>query len=99
VVVAGGIAIPRVVAMDLATGAEEVWVGAVLLPSPECENTEQALARIVQTHEIDTILTCAFDVAQGLAWPPQYSSRALGNRLTDQWHSNIDSLPEASEAS
>lgn len=70
----------------------------VLLASPECENTEQARARIVQAQETDTILTRAFDLAQGLAWPPQYPGRALRNRFTDQWHSNIDALPQASEA-
>jgi nitronate monooxygenase len=98
VVVAGGIATPRGVAAALAAGAEGVWVGTVLLASPECENTEQARARIVQAQETDTILTRAFDVAQGLAWPPQYPGRALRNRFTDQWHSNIDALPQASEA-
>ncbi len=40
----------------------------------------------------------AFDVAQGLAWPPQYPGRALRNRFTDRWHSHIDDLPQASEA-
>src|SRR5438046_7856124 len=90
VVAAGGIASPRGVAAALAAGAEGVWVGTALLASPECENPEQARTRIVQAHETDTLLTRAFDVAQGLAWPPQYPGRALHNRFTDQWHSHID---------
>ena len=98
VLVAGGIASPRGMAAALAAGAQGVWVGTALLASPECENTEQARARIVQAQETDTILTRAFDVAQGLAWPPQYPGRALRNRFTDQWHSHIDVLPQASEA-
>jgi nitronate monooxygenase len=98
VLVAGGIASPRGVAAALAAGAEGVWVGTALLASPECENAEQARARIVQAGETDTILTRAFDVAQGLAWPPQYPGRALRNRFTDQWHSQIDALPQANEA-
>jgi nitronate monooxygenase len=98
VLVAGGIASPRGVAAALAAGAEGVWVGTCLLASPECENTEQARARIVQALETDTILTRAFDVAQGLAWPPQFPGRALRNHFTDQWHSRIDALPQASEA-
>jgi nitronate monooxygenase len=69
-----------------------------LLASPECENTEQARARIVQAQETDTVLTRAFDVAQGLAWPPQYPGRALRNRFTDQWHTQIDALPQATTA-
>lgn len=98
VLVAGGIASPRGVAAALAAGAEGVWVGTALLASPECENAEQARARIVQAGETDTILTRAFDVAQGLAWPPQYPGRALCNRFTDRWHSQIDALPQANEA-
>ena len=98
VLVAGGIASPRGVAAALAAGAEGVWIGTALLASPECENAEQARARIVQAGETDTILTRAFDVAQGLAWPAQYPGRALRNRFTDQWHSQIDALPQANEA-
>ncbi len=52
----------------------------------------------MQAQETDTVLTRAFDVAQGLSWPAQYPGRALRNRFTDQWHSHIDSLPQASEA-
>src|SRR5437588_12295843 len=98
VVAAGGIATPRGVAAALAAGAEGVWVGTALLASPECENTENARVRIVQARETDTILTRAFDVAQGLAWPPQYPGRALRNRFTDQWHSHIDELSQAKDA-
>jgi nitronate monooxygenase len=98
VIAAGGIASPRGVAAALAAGAEGVWVGTALLASPECENTESARARITQSQETDTILTRAFDVAQGLAWPPQYPGRALRNRFTEQWHTRIDELPQASEA-
>jgi len=69
-----------------------------LLASPECANADQARTRITQARETDTILTRAFDVAQGLAWPPQYPGRALRNRFTDRWHTRIDELPQASEA-
>ena len=75
VLAAGGIASPRGVAAALAAGAEGVWVGTTLLASPECENTEDARMRILQAQETDTVLTRAFDVAQGLAWPPQYPGR------------------------
>ncbi|TMC81052.1 MAG: nitronate monooxygenase, partial [Chloroflexi bacterium] len=92
VVAAGGIASPRGVAAALAAGAEGVWVGTALLASPECANTDQARTRITQARETDTVLTRAFDVAQGLAWPPQYPGRALRNRFTDQWHTRIDEL-------
>jgi nitronate monooxygenase len=95
---AGGIASPRGVAAALAAGAEGVWVGTALLASPECENTENARMRIVQAQETDTVLTRVFDVAQGLAWPPQYPGRALRNRFIDQWHSHVDALSQDNEA-
>jgi nitronate monooxygenase len=98
VIAAGGIASPRGVAAALATGAEGVWVGTCLLASPECENTEQARERIVQAAETETVLTRAFDVAQGLTWPEQYPGRALRNRFTQQWHDHLDLLPQASDA-
>lgn len=98
VLVAGGIASPRGVAAALMAGAEGVWIGTALLASPECEHTEQARMRIVQAQETDTILTRAFDVAQGLAWPPQYPGRALRNRFTDQWHAHIETLSQAKDA-
>ena len=98
VVAAGGIASPRGVAAALAAGAQGVWVGTCLLASPECENTEQARMRIVQAQETDTLVTRAFDVAQGLSWPEQYPGRALRNRFTDEWDSKIDALPQANEA-
>ena len=98
VLAAGGIASPRGVAAALAADAAGVWVGTALLASPECEHTEQARTRLMQAQETDTILTRAFDVAQGLAWPPQYPGRALRNRFTDEWHAHIDALQEANEA-
>jgi nitronate monooxygenase len=98
IIAAGGIASARGVAAALAAGAEGVWIGTALLASPECEHTESARTRITQAQETDTMLTRAFDVAQGLAWPPQYPGRALRNRFTDEWHSRVDELPQASEA-
>jgi nitronate monooxygenase len=98
VIAAGGIASPRGIAAALAAGAEGVWIGTALLASPECANTNDARIRIVQAQETDTVLTRAFDVAQGLAWPPQYPGRALRNRFTDQWHSHIDTLPQNNAA-
>ncbi len=97
VLAAGGIASPRGVAAVLAAGAQGVWVGTCLLASPECENTEQARERIVHAQETDTLLTRAFDVAQGLSWPAHYPGRALRNRFTDEWHSRTDMLVQSSE--
>jgi nitronate monooxygenase len=99
VVAAGGIATPGGVAAALAAGAEGVWVGTAFLASPECENSELARSRIIQTRETETVLTRAFDVAQGLAWPSEYPGRALRNRFTNQWHTQTEALAQTSEAS
>jgi nitronate monooxygenase len=94
VLAAGGIASPRGVAAALAAGADGVWVGTCLLASPECDNTELARSRIVQAQETETVLTRAFDVGQGIPWPPQYPGRALRNRFTDQWDSQVVALAQ-----
>lgn len=98
VVAAGGIGSPRGVAAALAAGAEGVWVGTCLLASPECTNTEAARERIVQTRETETVHTRVFDVAQGIPWPSQYPGRALRNRFTDRWHSQVDALATNTQA-
>jgi nitronate monooxygenase len=98
VLAAGGIASPRGVAAALAAGADGVWIGTALLASPDCEHTEQARERIVQAQETETILSRAFDVAQGLSWPEQYPGRALRNHFTDQWHLHIDALQQDNAA-
>ncbi|QBD83620.1 nitronate monooxygenase [Ktedonosporobacter rubrisoli] len=98
VLVAGGIATPRGVAAALAAGAQGVWVGTCLLASPECENTEAARARIIQAREDETVLTRAFDVAQGIPWPEQYPGRALRNSFAEQWHARIAELAQNESA-
>lgn len=98
VLAAGGIGSPRGLAAVLAAGAAGIWVGTCLLASPECENTENARSRIVQAQETDTIPTRVFDVAQGLAWPPQYPGRALRNHFTEQWHHQVEALAQDTEA-
>jgi nitronate monooxygenase len=94
VVAAGGIATSRGVAAALAAGAQGVWVGTRLLVSSESETSEQARARILQAQETETILTRAFDVAQGLPWPSRYPGRALRNHFSDQWHEHTDVLSQ-----
>lgn len=92
VLAAGGVASPRGVAAALAAGADGVWIGTRLLAAHETEASEMARERILQAKETDTILTSAFDVAQRLAWPPQYKGRALSNQFTDRWHNHTDQL-------
>jgi nitronate monooxygenase len=55
-------------------------------------NTPAARARIRAAGGDSTVLTRAFDVAQGLAWPQRWPGRALVNEFTDTWHGREDEL-------
>jgi nitronate monooxygenase len=85
VVAAGGIASPRGMAAALAAGADGVWIGTALLAATESNVTEAARQRILHADESQTVLTRAFDVAQGLPWPANHPERALRNQFTDRW--------------
>jgi nitronate monooxygenase len=98
VVAAGGIASPRGVAGALAAGAQGVWVGTCLLTALESDTSQPARTRILQAQETETTLTRVFDLAQGLAWPPQFPGRALQNRFTEQWDTHPEQLPADGEA-
>lgn len=69
----------------LAAGAAGAWVGSVLLTCPEATTTPEARTRLRAATETDTVYGHVFDIAQGLAWPPEYGGRALRNRFTDYW--------------
>jgi nitronate monooxygenase len=90
IVATGGIASDRGVAAALAAGADGVWVGTRFLGAVECDHLESARQRIFEAQETDTILTCVFEIAQGLAWPPQCPGRVLRNQFTQQWHPHLE---------
>jgi nitronate monooxygenase len=92
VVAAGGIATGRGMAAALAAGAAGVWIGTPLLSCPEALNSPAARARIRAAGGDDTVLTRAFDVAQGLAWPPRWPGRALVNEFSRTWHGREEEL-------
>ncbi|SNS85612.1 nitronate monooxygenase [Geodermatophilus pulveris] len=86
VLAAGGIATGAGVAAALAAGAAGVWIGTPLLACPEALNSPAARARVCAAAGEDTVLTRAFDVAQGLAWPERWPGRALVNDFSREWH-------------
>jgi nitronate monooxygenase len=92
VVAAGGIATGRGMAAALVAGAAGVWIGTPLLACPEGLNSAAARARIRDAAGEDTVLTRAFDVAQGLAWPERWPGRALVNEFSRAWHGREDDL-------
>ena len=99
VVAAGGIATGRGMAAVLVAGAAGVWIGTPLLSSTEALNTPAARARVRAAVGEDTVLTRAFDVAQGLAWPERWPGRALANEFSRTWHGREEELQQDAAAS
>src|SRR3712207_9459574 len=69
-----------------------VWIGTPLLACPEGLNSPAARARVCAAAGEDTVLTRAFDVAQGLAWPERWPGRALANDFSREWHGREDEI-------
>ncbi|WP_116450742.1 NAD(P)H-dependent flavin oxidoreductase [Blastococcus litoris] len=86
VVAAGGIATGRAMAAMLVAGAAGVWVGTALLACTEGLNGSAARERIREADGDETVLTRAFDVAEGIAWPERWPGRALVNDFSREWH-------------
>jgi nitronate monooxygenase len=63
-----------------------VWIGTPLLACPEGLNSPAARGRADPGAGEDTVLTRAFDVAQGLAWPDRWPGRAVANDFCREWH-------------
>ena len=99
VLAAGGIVTGRGMAAVLVAGAAGVWIGTPLLSCTEALNTPAARARVRAAGGEDTVLTRAFDVAQGLAWPERWPGRALVNEFSRTWHGREDDLRRDEAAS
>jgi nitronate monooxygenase len=86
VLAAGGIATGAGLAAVLVAGAAGAWIGTPLLSCVEAMNTPAARERIRAASGDRTVLTSAFDIAQGLPWPARWPGRALVNAFTETWH-------------
>ena len=84
-------------------GAAGVWMGTPLLSCPEGLNKPAARERIRAATGDETVLTRAFDVAEGIAWPERWPGRALVNDFSREWHGREEALvgdpPHASGSS
>jgi nitronate monooxygenase len=98
VVAAGGIATGRGMAAALVAGAAGVWIGTPLLSCTEGLNSAAARERIRVATGDETVLTRAFDVAEGIAWPERWPGRALVNDFSQVWHGREDELVGDAEA-
>lgn len=98
VLAAGGIATGAGMAAALVAGAAGVWIGTPLLSCPEGLNSPAARARVREASGEETVLTRAFDVAEGFAWPERWPGRALVNDFSRVWHGREEELREDAAA-
>jgi nitronate monooxygenase len=92
VLAAGGIATGAGLAAVLVAGAAGGWIGTPFLSCTEATNTAAARERVRAASGDRTVLTSAFDIAQGLPWPARWPGRALVNEFTDTWHGRESEL-------
>jgi len=92
VVAAGGIATGAGMAAALVAGAAGVWIGTPLLSCTEGLNAPALRERIRAASGDETVLTRAFDVAEGAAWPERWPGRALVNDFSRVWHGREEEL-------
>jgi nitronate monooxygenase len=94
VLAAGGIGTARGLAAVLAAGAAGGWLGTAFLGCREADVSSGARARLLAADETSTSYGRVFDVAQGLAWPPEFGARGLRNRFFDTWVGREDELAD-----
>jgi nitronate monooxygenase len=92
VLAAGGIATGAGLAAVLVAGAAGAWIGTPLLSCTEAMNSPAARELIRTAGGDRTVLTSAFDIAQGLPWPARWPGRALVNEFTETWHGREEEL-------
>lgn len=92
VVAAGGIATGGAMAGMLLAGAAGVWVGTALLACTEGLHPAAARDRVREATGDETVLTRAFDVAEGIPWPERWPGRALVNEFSRAWHGREQDL-------
>jgi nitronate monooxygenase len=98
VVAAGGIATGAGMAAALVAGAAGVWIGTPLLSCTEGLNAPALRKRVRAASGDETVLTRAFDVAEGAAWPDRWPGRALVNDFSRTWHGREDELRQDAAA-
>jgi nitronate monooxygenase len=98
VVAAGGIATGRAMAGTLVAGAAGVWLGTALLSCTEGLSSAAARERVREATGEETVLTRAFDVAEGIAWPERWAGRALVNDFSRVWHGREADLVHDADA-
>ena len=86
VIAAGGIADGRGLAAVLMLGAEGAFIGTRFVASRESAPQEWEKLRVIQAGTDDTILTKAYDLTLGSAFPEDIGDRVIRNDFSDEWH-------------
>ncbi len=86
VIAAGGIADGRGLAAVLMLGAEGAWIGTRFVASVESAREDWMKDHIVRASSDDPILTKAYDLTSGAAFPLDVGDRVLSNEFTKEWH-------------
>lgn len=98
VVAAGGIADGRGLAAALMLGAGGVLCGTAFFASHEALSHVSAKSAAISASGDWTARSSVFDVARGLAWPPDWNLRTLRNGFLDAWSGNLDGLEARDQA-
>jgi nitronate monooxygenase len=96
VLAAGGIIDRRGVAAVLAAGAVGAWVGTAFLGCVEAANSADARSQLFAAD--GTGYGRVFDVAQRLAWPPEFGGRAVRNAFFERWVGREDEMDDDAAA-
>ena len=86
VIAAGGIADGRGLAAVLMLGAEGVFIGTRFVASRESARQEWEKLRVIQAGTDDTVLTKAYDLALGSAFPMDVGDRVIRNDFNTEWY-------------
>jgi nitronate monooxygenase len=92
VAAAGGIADGRGLAAALSLGAAGALLGTRFYATVEALGHPAAKSRLVASGGADTVRTSVFDVVRELAWPGQWTGRALRNAFVRRWAGREDEL-------
>ncbi len=86
VIAAGGIADGRGLAAVLILGAEGAWIGTRFVASAESARQDWEKDHVVLADMDGTVLTKAYDLTAGSAFPLDVGDRVLSNEFTKEWH-------------
>ena len=98
VIAAGGIADGRGLAAVLMLGAEGAFIGSRFVASLDSAREDWEKQIVVKAGVDETVLTKAYDLAMGSAFPADIGDRVIRNDYTSEWHGRDAEVVAKSEA-